>query len=129
MTDAGGRIQCISKQMATASSLLASSTRLKNCCPSPKNYKANRNCLLWRETVRERPVKLRTATARELGFTTPKASEAIPAGEEDTPGLRSTEATPTHVLGEGSSPAEGGHTTEGEALAAAGEGADTSRVL
>ena len=99
----------------------------KNCCPSPK-IKANRTCRLRREAVRERPVKIRTVTTRERGFTT-QASEAFLTGEEVSAGLLSTEATPTHVLGEGSSPAEGGHTTEGEALAGAGEGADTSRVL
>ena len=69
------------------------------------------------------------ATARELGFSTPKASEATPTEEEETAGFRQTEATPTHGLGDGSSPAEGGCTTGGEALAAAGEAVGTSRVL
>ena len=125
----GGRIQCISKQTATASSLPASSKILRNCWPPPKCNKASRTCLLRRETVRERLVRPRTATARELGFTAPKASEATPTWEEETAGHRPTEATPTHGLGDGSSPAEGGRTTGGEALAAAGEAADTSRVL
>ena len=99
----------------------------KNCCPSPK-IKANRTCRLRREAVRERPVKIRTVTTRERGFTT-QASEAFLTGEEVSAGLLSTEATPTHIQGEGSTPAEGGRTTEEEAVAWAGEVMDTRSAL
>ena len=127
MTDVGDLILSTSKLMATASSLPASLKRPKNCCPSPKT-KANRTCRPQREAVRERPVKIRIVTTREHGFTT-QATGASLTGEEVSAGLLSTEATPTHIQGEGSTPAEGGRTTEEEAVAWAGEVMDTRSAL